>query len=489
MSSCGAVLQATDGDAPNKERDVKEEKRPGRKTRFPGVTDLGSGRYRVRSTAWDPTLDRQVERERIVTAASAEEAMAKKLELTSQLANAVKGEAQATRRSTMGLGSVTGARTGARTPEPAIQLAGQEGRDGQIGWNGSRLLGDVAQAWVDEITTRRHEQDPRQLHLCPSTSKRYKGVVRNFVRPAPLAKLVVSEIAKDDVRRWRKEQLDVGYPTSTVNGNFSVLQSIMRAAGNPDAVDLPMFSTKADAKTNRKQPNKLNAEQLDRFLAVAAEVCAKDRFAAILMLFTTTLRPGAIMPLRMDDFDLETMEVVSSRRVSDGEVVPGVKGDRFGEDTPPLLPEVYEAILEARKTYNEAQLASGLVFPAKDGGLHDRQWLSEAFKEIVKKAGITIRFTPTGARRTGETWYGRTEGTSRVSMAISGHRTEAMHRHYGSAGADEKLELAKRTWAPHLRVVNGAKVEASGNSAKGPQSGVDSGDRSGDLEEVIEAKS
>jgi hypothetical protein len=76
------------------------------------------------------------------------------------------------------------------------------------------------------------------------------------------------------------------------------------------------------------------------------------------------------------------------------------------------------------------------VFPAKNGGLHDRQWLAETFKLICEKAKITKRFTPTGARRTGETWYGRTSGT-RLAMAISGHGTEAMHRHYGSADAEE----------------------------------------------------
>jgi integrase len=82
-----------------------------------------------------------------------------------------------------------------------------------------------------------------------------------------------------------------------------------------------MLSTKADARTNRKEPNKLNAQEVDRFLAAARAVCSPDRYAAVLMLFTTTLRPGALVALRMDDLDLETMEVVSSRRLSVGEGV------------------------------------------------------------------------------------------------------------------------------------------------------------------------
>jgi len=200
---------------------------------------------------------------------------------------------------------------------------------------------------------------PRQFHLCPSTKEKYKGVVRDFVKPSWIAAMAVAAVRKDDVRRWRKEQLDVKYASSTVNSNFAVLQSLMRASGNADAVDLPMLSTKQDAKTNRKEPNKLNAEELDKFLAAARECCSPDRFASVLVVLTTTLRPGALLALRMDDLDLETKEVVATRRLSKGEVIPGVKGDRFGEDTPPLLPEVHDAILEARKKFNEEQSGLG----------------------------------------------------------------------------------------------------------------------------------
>lgn len=390
-------------------------KRPGRLTKHPGIWDLKDGRFRIRATVLDPRTGKQKERERIVEARDVYEALRERGELTRELTTA--------------LGQKDGSQDSLRD---------------------SMKLGDVAERWLKEITTKRHEQDPRQLHLCPTTRKKYTGVVRDFIQASWMAEIPIARISREDVRRWRKEQVDASYRASSVNSNFAVLQAILRAAGNREAADLPMLNTKQDARTTRKEPNKLNAQELDRFLAAAGEHWPQCH-AAILMLFTTTLRPGALLALRMDDLDLETMEVVSSRRLSDGEIVPGVKADRFGEDVPPLLPEVYEAILELRTTFNDEQLASGLVFPARDGRHHDRFWLRRAFADCCKRAAITNRFTPTGARRTGETLYGRTVGTR--AMAITGHRTEAMHQHYGSADAEEKLAMADKTWGPRLRVV------------------------------------
>ncbi len=102
--------------------------------------------------------------------------------------------------------------------------------------------------------------------------------------------------------------------------------------------------------------------------------------------------------------------------------------------------------------------------------------LTGSTQKIRKKAGITKRFTPTGLRRTGETWYGRTVGTR--AMAITGHRTEAMHRHYGDPDAQEKLAIAARTWGPHLHLL-GSKMtkKADQPEHQNVESQPNSGDR------------
>jgi len=116
-------------------------------------------------------------------------------------------------------------------------------------------------------------------------------------------------------------------------------------------------------------------------------------------------------------------------------------------------------MLDLKATYNEAQAASGLIFPAEDGRHHTRTILRDPFKAILKKASITKRFTPHGCRRTGEKLYGRTSGT-RMAMEIAGHRTEAMHRHYTPVDGEEKQAAARAAFGG-LKVIQGGSSPES----------------------------
>ncbi len=320
----------------------------------------------------------------------------------------------------------------------------QSKKGAQVDSHKPKLLGDVTKGWLEEITTRRHAEDPTQMHLCPSTQARYEASVRDFVDPF-FGDFDVSEISKEDIEDWRLNLLDHGYKRETINGHHRVLKQILRTVVNDAASSVPALNAKSDSRTTRKEPNLLTAKELDEFLKAARERWPQH-YALILVLFTTTMRISTALALKWDDIDLETMEfVVTRRRSGYGEKavdVGGVKRDRFGEDTPPLLPEVHQALLAHRSTFNAAQKASGLVFPAEDGRHHYRTLLYFPFQDICHEAKITKRFTPQGCRRTGEKLYGRTAGT-RMAMDIAGHRTERMYHHYTPIDAEEKLAAAK----------------------------------------------
>ena len=221
----------------------------------------------------------------------------------------------------------------------------------------------------------------------------------------------------------------------------------------------------------------MTAVELDRFLEVAKERWPQH-YALILVLFTTTTRISTALALRWEDLDLDTMEIVVQRRRSGygkrARVVPGVKRDRFGEDLPPLLPEVYAAMVELKTTYNEAQQESGLIFPADDGRHHYRTLLAKPFADILEHAGIQKRFTPHGCRRTGAKLYGRTAGT-RMAMEISGHLTEKMHAHYaGGADPEQKLAAARAAFGK-LRVIDGGGEKREENGASEAETGTQTG--------------
>lgn len=295
------------------------------------------------------------------------------------------------------------------------------------------------------------------MHLCPYTRDRYTSSVINFLKPY-YGRMRTDRVSVEHIRRWREDLLGTGYARSTINGHHRVLKSILRAVGNDSATKVKSLNEKPDARISRKDPNLLTSDELDRFLAVAWKRWPQH-YALILVLFTTTVRIATALALRWDDLDLETMEIVVQRRLSGSgkrvEVIPGVKRDRHGEDTPPLLPEVLEALQVHRATFNDAQRSSGLLFPSpRTGGHQARTVLARPFEDICKHAGITKRFTPHGCRRTGAKLYGRTSGT-RMAMRIAGHMTEAMHEHYAPVGAAEKLEAGRRAFGG-LRLLQGA---------------------------------
>ena len=401
-------------------------KKKGRRTKFAGVKALGDGKYRLRVYVTDPETGRQKEKMKTVRASGTAEAHRMKLDLEAELR----------------IGGVAASKTSTR-------------------------FGDVADAWLSEITTRRLEEDPTQLHLCPSTRTRYTESVDDILKPF-FGTMIADRISADVVRRWRLDLLDVGYARSTSNAHHRVLKAILRSVGNTAASEVKTLNEKPGARITRKQPNLLTAAELDRFLAEALEHWPQH-YALILVLFTTTMRISTALALRWDDLDLETMEFVVTRRLSGygakAEVIPGVKRDRFGEDAPPLLDEVYEALLEYRATLSEIQLASGLLFPAIDGRHHYRTLLANPFKDICARAGITKRFTPHGCRRTGAKLYGRTAGT-RIAMDIAGHRTERMHQRYAPVDAEEKQAAGRRAFA-NLRVIAGGQSASDGEDTGG----------------------
>lgn len=283
----------------------------GRKTRFLGVKDLGNGRFRIRAYWTDPTTGKEKEKERVIAARSVAEAFDQKRLLEQELA-------------------------GMLTAAPALESVSAT----------RRRLGDVADEWLKAIIAKRHDEDPMQPYLCPSTRRRYVSTVRDFVKPF-FEEKYADAITTEDVVAWRTHLLEHGYKRATLNGHLRVMKMIMRAAGNSAATSVKELNPKPDARITRKEPNLLTPVELDRFLSVARERWP-HHYALILVLFTTTVRLGAALALRWDDLDLEDQVFVVTRRLSEGEVMPGVKRDRFGEDAPPLMPEVYAALKELR---------------------------------------------------------------------------------------------------------------------------------------------
>lgn len=376
---------------------------------IPGIKQIGLGRWLVRVAIRSPKTGRKVEREKTVEGTLAD-AVAFKERLTAEI-----------RQSS--------------APAPSGRLR----------------LGDVAEQWWAGVSVRRHIEDPSQPHLLPSTAIKYRGSLDRAIKPF-LGDHFVDALTSADVLAWRNTLVESGYSRAYVNTHLRVLKTLLKWASGP-AIDVPEMNERPTARISRKDPNLLSAEELARFLA-AVEAHWPQHHALVLVLVTTTMRIGTALALRREDLDLSTMEFVAQRRLSAGKLAPGVKRDRFGEDTPPCLPEVLAALQRLWATFTPRQLESGLMFPARDGSHHDRSVLRKCFEHARAVARIEKRLTPHGLRRTGAKLLLHAAGRS-LAMEIAGHTTEVMSRHYTPSQASEKLEAARKAF----RVLDGGAVE------------------------------
>ena len=86
-------------------------------------------------------------------------------------------------------------------------------------------------------------------------------------------------------------------------------------------------------------------------------------------------------------------------------------------------------------------LRHGLIFPTKTGELHRGTPLANVLRAACKRAGINIRFTPHGLRRTWNN-IARQVAEGMVVRSMIGHADEAMTEHYSMVLDDEKRKAA-----------------------------------------------
>ena len=384
-----------------------KKKREGRRTQFRGVKDLGNGHYLVRARRLD--AGRRVERERRVVAESLQEA----LEHRRQLEREISGEA----------------------PEQSARPT----------------VGAFARQWlVQRRTTLRRDGTPR---LAPSTRRRYEHAVEVMILPF-LGSTPLAELTRPLVERWR-DHLGAHFASATVNGALNVLRSILREADSAAATGVRPLELD-DTRITDDEPNALDEEELGRFVA-ATRALYPQHVALVLVLLPTGQRIGTVLALRVEDLDRERRTITFRRRLSEGELLPGVKRSRKARDVAPLLDEVEAELDRKLATMSPAERESGLVFPAEDGRHHARTLLREPFKRILAHAAITKRFTPHGCRRTAAAFYRRVAGSA-VSKAIVGHTTDRMHEHYAVVSTAERNAAARGAF----RLLQGGSQEEGG---------------------------
>ena len=107
--------------------------------------------------------------------------------------------------------------------------------------------------------------------------------------------------------------------------------------------------------------------------------------------------------------------------------------------TVPMCPQLSAVLRRHRAdmmTRQHPGLARGHVFPTQRGTLHKGTPLGPVLRRALERAGIDLRLTTHGLRRTFNN-LARQVATGQIVRAIVGHTTEAMTGHYSLIGTDE----------------------------------------------------
>lgn len=360
-----------------------------KRTRYPGVHDLGDGRYLLRVKTRDTKTGRNVIRKRIVRAKNAGAAAAMREHLRGEMA---------------------------REPRRAARVR----------------LDDAATSWLRS----------KAPALKPSTRELYASVLDLHILPA-LGALFVDRIEADDVVRFRDAQADSGISPVTVNDRMRILRQLLADVTHELGIRNPAArvpSVREGARTKRKG---LDPAELRRALE-RLRVDDPAWYAFALTLALTGARWGEIAALRWEDLDRTAGVLRIVRSVVRGRV-DTTKTDVVKEL--PLLPELLDVLDAHRSTVLDAErrglairraaaLHAGWVFPSRWGTWSQPSALRGPLRAACAAAGVPT-ISPHGLR------YSFNHAAKRVAAAdvvraLTGHVTEEMTTHYDWIGRDEK---------------------------------------------------
>jgi integrase len=311
----------------------------------------------------------------------------------------------------------------------------------------------------------------RRERLKPGPRDRYEDVLDNRILPR-IGHLPVQDVCRAAVESWvvwveklRRPNGDA-YAQATLDGWWRPFASLMRdlAAdyGFPDPT-VRIRPPRSDVRGLRES-RVLTEEQLRDFLA-AVHTYAPERFAEVVTVATTGMRPAEVYALKWDCVDFDKRFLVVTRGISAGTLTESTK-THAGRvvPMPPLLVEVLQAHRQRLLREQHPGLRFNLVFPGDHGGLRLPQSATKVYDLAREATKLDIRVGPQVLRRTFNTLLLR-EGVDRIVLrAMMGHTSEAMTQRYAGVDLKDKHKAV-------LRLFPGEKPGGSEGEAEGRPEG------------------
>lgn len=393
-------------------------RKSGTPTRYPGVTRIAEGVFRVRGSVTDPRTGRRLEVDRVLHNTSAKNAALKK----------------------------------------AALLA--EERDKHAERSVVRMrVGDYARSWLRRKLAREE--------IGPETGDVYAAALEDHILPA-LGDYFYDSLTEADIQRWIDESLEKTWHTRKRRGQASKKAKCrrrrrgkckdactcarigeVRKYGRPTVQNwFRAFRTMTrDAVGELRLPYdptlrirfpqleggkaSMKEQQLVDFL-VAMRTNYPQHYGLVVLLAYTGLRFCHASALRWDDWDREVGVIKVVRKHYRGRVGPVSLKKRANREYPvePAVAEVLQWHHERLVKEQSPGVETGYMFPSSTGTLRTPSSLDKAWNACLTKAGIAERVTPHGMRYTFSNLLRRAKVDQIARRALMGHVTEEMQHHY-----------------------------------------------------------
>jgi integrase len=286
----------------------------------------------------------------------------------------------------------------------------------------------------------------------PKSIERWETTLRLHLIPR-FGEIFMDELRRTDTEAWRADLAvkikNSGIGARTANGFFAIARVIFAAAAaeleldrNP-MVGIKDFDTSICPTHTDEQPNSLLPAEVSAFLR-----CMRDlfpaHFAMALLGFCTGLRPSSLRAIRRIDVLVDEGVLLVRRSNPIGQCV--IERTKTGiRQRLALPPEIMQILKQHLEQLPDGPMSeSELLFPARHGGYRARSVLDKPFAAICTLLKLKKKITPRAMRRTFQDLARAAQLKDVVTMAVSGHATDQMRRHYSTVNADEmRAGLAK----------------------------------------------
>lgn len=304
-------------------------------------------------------------------------------------------------------------------------------------------LTDFAKQWLEV----------RASDLAPSTVAKYVNDLEKYILPG-LGAFRLDALRPSNVQAMLAS--DPGAPNSKRN-RLMLLRKMCKDAMRDELIDRDFcfgLSVRVPPVYSEVEPNCLSGDTLDQVL----RVIPKYWHDVAMMLAFTGLRWGEVSAMHWLDIDFARQLVIVRRSNWKGRLK--TTKTTYAERMIPLagpLPEMLARREREMAAQQGQERASGPVFPTCKGGLHKGTPLNKVLRKACGKAGVSIRFTQHGLRRT---WndLGRRLTSGTVIRSLVGHASDAMTDHYSNVALAEKRDAAEAI-AAEVRSDEGTRMD------------------------------